>query len=71
MFYTISSPPTCTKFSILFFILHFILLKNLPKFYNYNEVVFLFNFLYAVSSFICSWFLLKNCSRHVSISLHF
>ena len=70
-FYRNSSSPICTKFSILFFILHFILLKKLPKCCNSNYMAFLFNFLYAVSSFICSWFLSKICSRHVFASLHF
>ena len=71
IFYRNSSSPICTKFSISLLILHFISLKTLSKCYNSNEEVFLFNFLYAISSFICSWFLSKSCSRHVFVSLHF
>jgi len=45
------------------FPLHFVMYKNLPKFSN-SHVGLLINFFVCYFSFICSHFVLKNCSFH-------
>ena len=71
-FYRISSSsPFCTNFSILCSHLYFGLYENVPKFSNSNVLVLLINFLYTISSLICSHFLLKNCSLNYFVPLHF
>ena len=66
-FYNIpDSSQFFTNFSTLHSHLHLISYKNLPKFSNYKMLVFLINFLYAISQFICGHFLLKKCSLHFS-----
>lgn len=79
MFFTInyydisSSFPFWTNFfsSILYSQLHFVLYKNLPAFSNSYALMLLINFLYAIFSFICSKFLLKNLLCQFFISLQF